>query len=434
MSLRLRAAAGARYVARRRPAPRPRHARSLPLRPGACRASRAAARLPARGAAAHAAAAARHAAVRGRRGRAPARRRDRVRGHPPVRVRRPGDARQLARDGAARRALGERPPSGAEHGRRALPRHVHGGAAAASPSTLDLALRAAATLARAYVGTRDRVGLVSFGGSLRWLKPGTGETQLYRICEALLDTQILLSYAWRDIAVVPARVLPPQSLVIALTPLLDERMLGALFDLRARGHDLMVIEASPRAVRRAGRAPPGPARLPALEAATRRAARPPAAGRRGGRRMARGHASGCRNRGGGRIQAPRIRRPRLKLRRPRPRWARLLRAGGALACAAALVVYPALETPRLAWLLWMIAAVALLDARRRPRLAPHTALPLGAGRHRRPVRVLARDRHARARPARTGRRRGAAADRGARLRLARAGARPARRRPPRSHD
>jgi uncharacterized protein (DUF58 family) len=112
-------------------------------------------------------------------------------------------------------------------------------------STLDLSLRAAATLARAYAGARDRVGLVSFGGALRWLKPGTGEAQLYRICEALLDTQILLNYAWRDIAVVPARVLPPQSLVVALTPLLDERSVGALFDLRARGHDITVIEASP---------------------------------------------------------------------------------------------------------------------------------------------------------------------------------------------
>ena len=122
-------------------------------------------------------------------------------------------------------------------------------------STLDLALRAAATLTRAYVGTRDRVGLVSFGGSLRWLKPGTGETQLYRICEALLDTRILLSYAWRDIAVVPARVLPPQSLVIALTPLLDERMLGALFDLRARGYDLMVVETSPEPYVEAGERP-----------------------------------------------------------------------------------------------------------------------------------------------------------------------------------
>jgi hypothetical protein len=37
-----------------------------------------------------------------------------------------------------------------------------------------------------------------------------------------------------------------------------------------------------------------------------------------------------------------------------------LRAGGALGCAAALVVYPALETPKLAWLLWMIGALAVL--------------------------------------------------------------------------
>lgn len=112
-------------------------------------------------------------------------------------------------------------------------------------STLDLALRAAATLARGYIGKRDRVGLIGFGGALRWLQPGMGEAQLYRICEALLDTRILLHYAWRDIAVVPARVLPPQSLVVALTPLLDERSIGALFDLRARGHDLVVFETSP---------------------------------------------------------------------------------------------------------------------------------------------------------------------------------------------
>jgi uncharacterized protein (DUF58 family) len=112
-------------------------------------------------------------------------------------------------------------------------------------STLDLALRAAATLARGYIGKRDRVGLIGFGGNLRWLLPGTGEAQLYRICEALLDTRILLHYAWRDIAVVPARVLPPQSLVVAVTPLLDERSINALFDLRARGYDLVVVETSP---------------------------------------------------------------------------------------------------------------------------------------------------------------------------------------------
>src|SRR5262249_28118489 len=112
-------------------------------------------------------------------------------------------------------------------------------------STLDLALRAAATLARGYIAKRDRVSLIGFGGSLRWLLPGTGEKQLYRICEALLDTRILLHYAWRDIAVVPARVLPPHSLVASPTPSLDERSINALLDRGARGYALVVIETPP---------------------------------------------------------------------------------------------------------------------------------------------------------------------------------------------
>ena len=112
-------------------------------------------------------------------------------------------------------------------------------------STLDMAVRAAATLARHYVARRDRVGIVGFGGVLRWLLPGTGVAQLYRIVDALLDTEIRLNYAWKDIDVVPPRTLPPQALVVALTPLLDERSVNALLDLRSRGFDLAVIETSP---------------------------------------------------------------------------------------------------------------------------------------------------------------------------------------------
>ena len=52
---------------------------------------------------------------------------------------------------------------------------------------------------------RDRVGLISFGGILRWLVPGTGIVQLYRIIDALLDTQIFLSYYWKEIDVIPRR-------------------------------------------------------------------------------------------------------------------------------------------------------------------------------------------------------------------------------------
>lgn len=121
--------------------------------------------------------------------------------------------------------------------------------------TLDDAVRAAAALARHYVKERDRVGLIGFGGSLRWLLPGMGQVQLYRICEALIDTQILLTYAWRDIIAVPARVLPPHAIVVALTPLLDERSINALLNLRARGYDLSVVETSPASFVDPGRTP-----------------------------------------------------------------------------------------------------------------------------------------------------------------------------------
>ncbi len=111
--------------------------------------------------------------------------------------------------------------------------------------TLDMAVRAAASLADRYLKHKDRVGLVSFGGILNWLTPATGLVQLYRIVDSLLDTEIMLSYAWKDIEIVPRRTLPPQALVIGLTPLLDERAVGAMLDLRTRGFDLAVVEVSP---------------------------------------------------------------------------------------------------------------------------------------------------------------------------------------------
>jgi uncharacterized protein (DUF58 family) len=112
-------------------------------------------------------------------------------------------------------------------------------------STNDRAVRAAATLAHGYLLRKDRVGLVGFGGVLSWLVPESGTRQLYAIVDTLLTSDIVHSYAFRDVDVLPPRTLPPKALVLALTPLLDDRTAAALLDVRARGYDLIVVEVSP---------------------------------------------------------------------------------------------------------------------------------------------------------------------------------------------
>jgi uncharacterized protein (DUF58 family) len=112
-------------------------------------------------------------------------------------------------------------------------------------STLDDAVRAGATIATRYLERRDRVGLVSFGGILRWLRPGLGPSQRFRLIETLLETGVAPTYIWRDVNLIPTRILPPKALVVALTPLVDPRFVAALENLRARGFDLVVVEIDP---------------------------------------------------------------------------------------------------------------------------------------------------------------------------------------------
>ena len=114
-----------------------------------------------------------------------------------------------------------------------------------SGSTLLAAVRATAAVARHYLRRRDRVGLVRFGGTLRWQLPGMGLRQAYRILDALLSTDSIVSYAWKSVDVIPAQTLPPKALVIAITPLLDERTTSTLLELRGRGFDLVIVEVSP---------------------------------------------------------------------------------------------------------------------------------------------------------------------------------------------
>lgn len=58
-------------------------------------------------------------------------------------------------------------------------------------------------------------------------------------------SNIAFSYAWRNVDSLPQRVLPPGALILVITPLLDERSIALVSELRMRGCDLTVVEVSP---------------------------------------------------------------------------------------------------------------------------------------------------------------------------------------------
>lgn len=118
------------------------------------------------------------------------------------------------------------------------------GSGGATP--LDQSIRAAAALAERYLTRRDRVGLMVSGGALRWLRPARGAAHLHRIFDMLIETRALAAPAGGGRSVrVPARAIPAHGLVLAVSPLIDSAVVGALLDLRGRGYDLAVLEISP---------------------------------------------------------------------------------------------------------------------------------------------------------------------------------------------
>lgn len=115
-------------------------------------------------------------------------------------------------------------------------------------AALTYAVRATVSLVSAYLGERDRVGLVRFGGRLDWLTPGMGQRQLYRIVDSLLEASALYGISWLGVRRLPRQALPADALVLAVTPLADSAAVAAVTDVAAHGLRLAVVEVGTEAV------------------------------------------------------------------------------------------------------------------------------------------------------------------------------------------
>jgi len=109
---------------------------------------------------------------------------------------------------------------------------------------VDLALRGAAATARAYLAVRDRVGFVIYQHTVRWIAPGLGARHYYRIMDLMLADPGLADVRSREAGItrLPRAGLPPGSLILVFSPLLDRRLVETLRDLRERGFSILIID------------------------------------------------------------------------------------------------------------------------------------------------------------------------------------------------
>lgn len=108
----------------------------------------------------------------------------------------------------------------------------------------DLAFRGAAGAARAYLAVRDRVGVIVYQRSVRWVSPGLGARHFYRIMNLMLIEHARVTDPARYSAItrLPRAALPPGSLILVFSPLLDRRLVETVRDLRERGFSMLIID------------------------------------------------------------------------------------------------------------------------------------------------------------------------------------------------
>ncbi|HZD22205.1 MAG TPA: DUF58 domain-containing protein [Acidimicrobiia bacterium] len=114
----------------------------------------------------------------------------------------------------------------------------------AIPILIDRGVRLTGALLREYGRRRYRIGLVTIDGVVRWLEPGSGEAHRRRILRGLLTVHQGSSNR-HAIERIVMRAAKRPALVIFLTPLLDDSLVGLAHSMRVSGLDMAIVELDP---------------------------------------------------------------------------------------------------------------------------------------------------------------------------------------------
>ncbi|PSL54226.1 uncharacterized protein (DUF58 family) [Saccharothrix carnea] len=113
--------------------------------------------------------------------------------------------------------------------------------------SLDLAVRAAASLAAGYLRQGDRVGLVDLGRPQLGARAGAGRRQLLRLRNQLVVCA--RSAGWAQRPVLRPEQVPHGALVVVLSPFLDAEVVELAVHAARRGNVVLAVDVLPSPLR-----------------------------------------------------------------------------------------------------------------------------------------------------------------------------------------
>lgn len=106
---------------------------------------------------------------------------------------------------------------------------------------VDLEVDAAASLVTYFLRQRDRVGVLVLGDTMEIVPLGYGKRHFYRAMDRLLAVEPGNLRQANFLGSVMERYFPTSSLIIAITPMEDRRLISSLIDIGGKGHDVFVL-------------------------------------------------------------------------------------------------------------------------------------------------------------------------------------------------
>jgi uncharacterized protein (DUF58 family) len=107
--------------------------------------------------------------------------------------------------------------------------------------TFEAACRAAASLAEHMIRQGNRVGFLLYGQSIDWIQPAGGRFHLERILGSIVRAKPVRSFAFEDLAGIPASIFPSGSQLILLSSLPRDEDYDVPIQLAARGYSVLVV-------------------------------------------------------------------------------------------------------------------------------------------------------------------------------------------------